>query len=373
MNALLKSRLRNAALALAIAFLGLGTPLAEACSVPVFRWALERWPADPFELLVFHDAPLSEADEARLASIENRVADADTMANLHVRRVDVNNAANEDALDIWKAHDSPMLPCFLVMYPASKHVSSLVSSAGLDALNPDALLDSPARRELARRILDGQSGVWLLLTSGDVAKDAPAAALLQAQLDQASATLQLPDMEDDPTLEGPDAPDVSGLRVEFSMLEVRRDDPAEAALVDMLLGSEPDLRDFGEPMAFPVYGRGRVLYALVGAGITPKTIIKACAFLVGPCACEVKAENPGVDLLLSVDWDRGVGEESLIAEVQLPPLPGTAIPPMAAETDSAPGAQAARGLSRTIALTVAGAILLVAAGSFALIRRTGAR
>ena len=33
--------------------------VAEACSVPVFRYALERWQADPYEVFVFHRGPLT--------------------------------------------------------------------------------------------------------------------------------------------------------------------------------------------------------------------------------------------------------------------------------------------------------------------------
>ena len=63
------------------------------------------------------------------------------------------------------------------------------------------------------------------------------------------------------------------------LLRVRRDDPAEALLVWMLLGSESDLAGQNEPIAFPVFGRGRVLYALVGDGITADNVRTAGAFL----------------------------------------------------------------------------------------------
>jgi hypothetical protein len=72
--------------------------------------------------------------------------------------------------------------------------------------------------------------------------------------------------------------------------------------VRQLLGSEPDLAGLSEPMAFPVFGRGRVLYALVGAGITAENVRKAAEFLGGDCSCTVKRDNPGTDLLLIADW-----------------------------------------------------------------------
>ena len=98
---------------------------------------------------------------------------------------------------------------------------------------------------------------------------------------------------------------VSGLelKIEFAMVTVQRDDPKEQFLLNMLLNSEPDLADLNEPMAFPVIGRGRVLYGLVGKGINAQTIAAASRFLVGPCSCQVKNQNPGFDLLLAKDWD----------------------------------------------------------------------
>ena len=84
----------------------------------------------------------------------------------------------------------------------------------------------------------------------------------------------------------------------------------------MLLGIEDDLRDLQEPMAFPIFGRGRVLYALVGRGINPDTISETCSELIGPCTCTVKEENPGVDLVMSVDWDSRV--ESRIENESVP-------------------------------------------------------
>ena len=44
------------------------------------------------------------------------------------------------------------------------------------------MLDSPLRRELARRIWQGESAVWVLLQSGDRVKDKKTAAILEAAL-----------------------------------------------------------------------------------------------------------------------------------------------------------------------------------------------
>jgi len=153
--------------------------------------------------------------------------------------------------------------------------------------------------------------VWVLLESGDKALDQAARRTLQQQLDLDALWLELPtpeEMEIKPEIL--DQVKVK-LRVEFSVISVRRDDAREKFLIDCLLNSETDLRDFDAPVAFPVFGRGLVLYALVGKGIAPDTIRAASSFICGPCSCQVKEQNPGFDLLLNHDWNSAVGETKI--------------------------------------------------------------
>ena len=161
-------------------------------------------------------------------------------------------------------------------------------------------VDSPARQELIHRLADGQTAVWLLLESGQQEQDDAAAALIEAELKKLEQELELPELttapEDSLLTSAP-------LAVGFSLLRVQRDDPAEQALVAMLIDSESDLAERTDPMVFPVYGRGRALWGLIGPGITAKNIHDSASFLVGPCSCEVKELNPGFDLLLAADWD----------------------------------------------------------------------
>jgi hypothetical protein len=82
-------------------------------------------------------------------------------------------------------------------------------------------------------------------------------------------------------------------------------DQTEKFFIQMLLNSDPELKKYlNEPMVFPVYGRGRVLYALVGEGISKTNIEEAAMFITGPCGCQIKMLNPGVDLLLQANWDK---------------------------------------------------------------------
>jgi hypothetical protein len=75
-------------------------------------------------------------------------------------------------------------------------------------------------------------------------------------------------------------------------------------------------------MAFPIFGRGRIRYGLVGKGIDKENIHEACAYLTGPCKCQIKqgVENRGMDLVTAIDWNRMV--TTTIKDKPEPPLLG---------------------------------------------------
>jgi hypothetical protein len=125
------------------------------------------------------------------------------------------------------------------------------------------------------------------------------------------------------------------LRVEFSAVRLSRQDAAEQAFDAMLRGSEPDLRQLNDPIAIPVFGRGRTYYALAGQGIQPDTIEENGHFLCGACSCQIKNENPGVDLLIAMNWDAHIGG-SAMPEVVLPELTGIGALELAAAPESNP-------------------------------------
>ncbi|MCE5251327.1 hypothetical protein LLG96_14015 [bacterium] len=296
---------------------------AEACNVPVFRYGLERWPSDTYTVMVFHRGALSSSDRELVNWLERTSMEAIPYSNFSVRTVDVYAALNEPEKSVWERLDNPELPCMAIFYPGNPQMLLPLRVERFTEANARVLVDSPVRREIARRILDGESAVWLLLESGDREKDNTASALLEAQLGEMGRTLKLPDPADFGSGEFvPIRETGPKLRIAFSMIRVSRSDPKEAMLVEMLMKSEPDLTDYTSyPMAFPVFGRGRVLFALVGKGIDKQNIMESCMFVIGPCSCQVKDQNPGVDLLMPVDWEGGL-EGRLVQNLELPPLVG---------------------------------------------------
>lgn len=277
---------------------------AHACNVPVFRFALERWRPDPYRVTVFHRGALSETDTALIATIEEQ--QDKSQLNLAVRTLDVSELEEADQ-ELFAARVKDTLPIFVVQYPAHLRIAEPAWSAPLGKESIGLLTDSPIRRELVKRLTDGQTAVWLLLEGGDRVKDDVAAKLIEEQVQQLEKKLKLPELTDsseDKLLSA------TPLQVAFSVLRVSRSD-AEQPLIQMLLHSESDLAERSDPMVFPVFGRGRALLPLIGAGITADNIHDSAAFLVGACSCEVKEQNPGFDLLLAADWDTLLSQDGV--------------------------------------------------------------
>lgn len=279
-----------------------------ACQVPVFRYALERWPADNFEVLVLHSGELSGPAELQLKSLQEST---DLPANFDLRAVDLSRGADDLLKSAWKQSSRDNEAVVAVLYPrtAGEVPDRLVGVMPFSDQAIANIVDSPVRQSVTEKLIEGDSAVWIFVPCGDAKQDDVALAMLKREVQQNQKQLKLPDdVEAD---EAFNAENEIELRIGFSIVTLDRSDPKEKFLLQMLLASEPDLEELNQPMAFPVLGRGRVLYALVGPGIAPETIGIASRFIVGPCSCQVKEQNPGFDLLLSFDWDEKIAGSTL--------------------------------------------------------------
>lgn len=351
--------------AIILAFLMAAPAATVACDVPVYRYALERWPPDAYQVLVFHRAKLTAEEEQAVDVLRKASSAAGGHANLVVRAVDLSAPLPASVEALWRSQEPTGLPWLVVAYPPGRTARGSVWSGRLSSPTARAVIDSPARDEIARRIAEGQSAVWVLIESGDRDKDEAAAAMLTRELARMPDALQLPaaapGAATDPDVEAARA----HLRVDFSLLRVSRTDPAEQVLVAMLLGSEADLRGeyASEPVAFPVFGRGRALMAVVGKGINADTTQFGCQSLIEACSCDIKDEFPGIDLLMNVPWEQTV-QVSLVAEPELPSAiaaldTGQADGRDEEQPSSSEAAPAGGALARNILIAVGFIVLMV--------------
>jgi len=253
---------------------------ANACSVPVYRYALDRWPADPYEL----DVSATNAKDPGVARF-------------------LRNFTDNTPLNLAPVRSKEPGPSHLA-FPHASPENAPAWTGPLDTTVLPLLTDSPARAEITRRILSGESGVWLLVKSGQHDADDRTAVALTKRLRYLEQAAQIPPIDpDDPTNELGPGP---ALMVKFSVLQVRRNDPAEQAFLRMLAGPKHEKAPSDGPWLALVFGRGRVLGAWPAEGFGDEQIDEASLFLLGACSCQVKRMNPGWDLLLNVNWDESL-------------------------------------------------------------------
>jgi len=310
---------------------------AHACSIPVFRYALERWQPDRYVAVVFHDGELTKDQKSLLDRLVGLEGSQGVPANVEVAAVDTSQSFedNEYLAALWKTHaekaklaDGPWL---VVRFPIESEFNEDVWSGTLTKDAVDAIRVSPVRTEIATRLLTGDSAVWLVIESGDKQADEKFVKRLSGDLKTIEKSLKLPELllEDRKILSdnGP------ALKLRFSILRVSRSDTRERILLDSILYDDPDLSTEDRklltgPLAVPVFGRGRALAVMPATQLLPETLEDAARFLCGPCSCEVKQQNPGWDLLIAIDWDERISGR-IVKMQTLPeltsPLSGVAI------------------------------------------------
>ncbi len=348
--------------------------------MPVFRYALERWKPDLYVVEVVGREALDEPGLALLRRLEAASVERGSgAANFHL----TESAAGASA-DGSDSPDTPGGPVLIVRLPSALGRSRPVWSAPFDGHSVQALLDSPGRGEISRRILAGDSAVWVLLDSGNAERDAGAWRTLEENLGELEKTLKLPPPEvikNDPEYRPAAALE---LKLKFSAVRIAHGDPAERVFAAMLLGVEEDLRDLADqPIAVPIFGRGRALYGLTGEGINADTIRDACETLTGPCSCTIKEQNPGVDLLMAVGWEKSLGLADRPPDPfpDLPALPSESPAPLfgeapemprpAASESAAPRAGASGGIGNAILIVLGAGLAVAAVGSAFFLRRKG--
>ncbi len=259
---------------------------ALTCSNPIFQFALEQWHPDPYRVVARGSSTWTAEQRAALRLLQD--AERSGRANLRVR--------------LEPAATNAAAPLMEVSYADARGIQSVIWTGTPDIGIAQRLLDSPARTKIASLLTQRKAAVWVLLESGNRHKDNAVARLLQDELRQLESVLTTTPSPEDGMGWGGGAQQASP-PVSFGILRVRRDDPAEAMLVQMLLNIKPDLKKASdETLVFPIYGKGLILNALVGSTIEPQRIWAVAEFLTGPCSCVFKDSWHGASLLMNVDW-----------------------------------------------------------------------
>lgn len=350
-----------------------------ACQVPVFRYALERWEADPFRLQVVYREDLSPTLQKMLLATQGELSAKPPVANLTLETLDAERLTETQQLSVPGLDLIEQWPAFLLHPPKSWADSPpLVLEASEQSLQQ--ILHSPARQRCIDDLLAGESAVWFLIESGDTAADEAAFDLLQRSLERAKGQIEIPEgvmrAEDLENFSGEvDLDDVLRssipLKISFKIERLRRDDPAEQVFLKLLTGPT-QLKEAG-PVIVPIFGRGRSPGPVPASAVTEERIIQACAYLCGACSCQVKSGNPGYDLLFRANWHEHLQDGLVVVDKVLPPLPGVGALTGSTPTD-APVSPASAPPSKATAPIwwIAGGVLalVLIGGTFILVRNS---
>lgn len=264
---------------------------ASACSIPVFRYALDRWPADAYRL----EVSAADAKDEAVAKF--------------LRNLGTSSPYNIEGVRLPAEATGPSR----LLAPAGKDGQRAEVWSG--ALNAEILgqfVNSPIRQRLVEDMLAGTSGVWVFVESGDKAADDVAVAKLEKRLRYLENVAQLPRIDpNDPTSKLGPGPK---LQVKFTVERVTKADANEAMFLKMLAGSKATEEMTKGSWLAAVFGRGRVLGSWPVTGFGDEQVEEVCLFLLGACSCQVKNLNPGWDLLLSADWEAGLEKADRLAK-----------------------------------------------------------
>ena len=250
---------------------------AQACTVPVFRYALDRWPADSFRLVIPDPMAKQPAIARMLIPLRGN-------APANIKIVSAKDSSAKDAQLIFGTMDSKPL-----------------WTGPLNAEALQTMLESPARQELIKRLFAGESVVWVIVDNGKP-EDKAEADRIEKRLRYLEQVIALPPQDpNDPDSEIGPGP---ALKLKLTTMRISREDPAEKLFCAMLAGPKcADALANGELFAAPVFGRGRVLNSFLVKDLDDAAIEDITMFLTGRCSCRVKDQSPGWDVLLKVDWE----------------------------------------------------------------------
>ena len=315
---------------LAFGIMMLGQVEMMACNIPVFRYALERWQPDNCELIVFHHGALNQQQQESLTRLqeEQKGRGEEQGGKLTMCDLSTPEPAHRLLWDSIRTQADPAggQPYVVVRMNLGKGRTVNGWHGTLSDAVRIGIMNSPARRELSKRLLAGHSVIWLVIKAGESGEGSSgikkinleARRLLEENFSWLTKNIALPEGIG---LPGSELHSEIPLLLKFTRLEIERNDPEESFLVSLFSGIQPEAFERGEDLIIPVFGRGRALEVIPASVLTTPLIKDLTVFLSGACSCQVKERNPGFDLLMSVDWNTRLFGE------------GNAPPPVRTERD----------------------------------------
>lgn len=329
--------------------------IVKPCTEPVFSYALQNWRPLPYKLIVYL-AGRSNDEERELITYANKSSRTGRIGVLDILVLNSSEILDNTS-EIFPTQMIPKkLPWCSLLSPYSTEDSKPIWSGTFDRKNIDLILFSPARKEISTRILDkGDVCVWLLLEGENIQKiplsskntfqnkimffikkivsyftfsktgDSKVVKTIEKWLKQISSNQNIlfsQNVDRSDTIQNKQ----DSLSFKSSLHRISRNDPQEKMFVKMLQHLLPDNRDKTTSFLFPIFGRGRTLPPLGEEKITLENMNDIAKFLIEPCACVIKNENPGSDILFTVPWRQIINSRNsstvIFSTIEDPPLKG---------------------------------------------------
>jgi len=286
------------ALVAALCLMAVGSaPFApvRACAVPVYRYMLERWERDFYRTYYFYRGEEDDGDRKVNDFLEDAGSSFGSHVNLTFRAAEVSAVTGEavavEDREVLSEHRSDKLPFHLILSPRG----TVLFRGRLDLPTAKAIVHSPMKTRIARELCAGKGGLLFLLAGPDHEENKKAGEDVRWVLATGKREY--------------------GLDVGFVRLS--RGGAREKWLVRSLLDVVEEAPDKKQCMVFGICGRGRVLTACIGEGITRRNIVECVGIMNGDCSCDLRFQGAGMDLLTDWDWERAIAS---LPPVTLEPL-----------------------------------------------------
>ncbi len=272
-----------------------------ACSVPVFRYALEYWQPDPYRIILSYNP----AQTNKFSEVLNELRKYKADSSFILRKIKSTKSNGK----------------IILKYPADKRIKNIVWSAPLSTQSLNRIMYSPMRKKFTDKILNGDSLIFLLLEGSNSKQNDKIANIIITNMTLVKNQIKLPYEYDDIPKEDLSMYDTN-IVFKLSMMRLSRTNSREKVFINILTKCLPDtIYKQSEPILFPVFARGRMLVALREKDVNYIILKNLCEYVAGECSCEIKSQNPGFDIFIPLGWNFQKNN-SLISDIVLPPLSG---------------------------------------------------
>lgn len=276
-----------------------------ACKTPVYKYAILNWAErDYYQILRIYDSTKKQIDID--PEVKKQFEGKEYITNVGIVPIDISQDLNsmygEDFKTFLNEHMGDKQPPFHIIMNPRKTV---IYKGDLKSTDIPSLIMSPKRKELAEKLSIGNI-MLILVESKDQEKNKKALTEIKNGIKKAiDIELDIRSQGEDPSAPPIDKKTLKPITMDF--VSVNPTDANETWFYKQMLKVNTRMKEDDEPKLFGIVGRGFVFdQCLAGETLTEEQIVNMVIFLSGPCSCTVKAENGGVDILTSWDWDKTI-------------------------------------------------------------------